>query len=241
LLVIPAVDVMEGKCVRLVKGDPNKMKVYFHNPVEAASQWVNQGAQLIHLVDLDAAMGIGQNIETIRKVIKGVSVKTQVGGGVRTLEKAEKLFRLGASRVIFGTACILNSTLLERAVKRFGSERVAAAVDTTKSGKIAFHGWKTRSAIDYLDLARSVELMGVGTIVFTSVSVDGTLKGPSIEQIRKVVSTVRTPVVASGGIGSLNDLISLARTGVEGAIVGTALYEEKFTLRQAMEVVKDIG
>jgi phosphoribosylformimino-5-aminoimidazole carboxamide ribotide isomerase len=241
VLVIPAVDVMQGKCVRLVKGDPTKMKVYFDKPVEAASQWADQGAQLIHLVDLDAAIGIGQNIETIGKIIKGVPVKTQIGGGIRTLEKAEKLFSLRASRVIFGTACILNSTLLEEAVKSFGSERVAAAVDTARRGKVAFQGWRTRSEVNYLDLARSVELMGVGTIIFTSVSVDGTLKGPPIEQIRRVVSAVRTPVVASGGIGSLKDLVNVARTGVEGAIVGTALYEEKFTLEKAIEAVKNVG
>lgn len=241
MLIIPAVDVMQGKCVRLVKGDPTKMKVYFDNPVEAASRWADQGAQLIHLVDLDAAIGIGQNIETIGKIIEGVPVKTQVGGGIRTLEKAEKLLKLGASRVIFGTACILNSTLLEKAVKRFGSERVAAAVDTTGRGKVTFHGWRTKSEVDYLDLARSVELMGAGTIIFTSVNVDGTLKGPPIEQIRRVVSAVRTPVVASGGIGSLKDLVNVARTGVEGTIVGTALYEKKFALKQAMEVVKNVG
>lgn len=241
MLVIPAVDVMQGKCVRLVKGDPTKMKVYFDNPVKAASRWTDKGAQLIHLVDLDAAIGVGQNIETIGKIIKRVSVKTQVGGGIRTLEKAEKLIKLGASRVIFGTACLLNSALLEEAVHRFESERVAAAIDTTKSGKVTFHGWRTKSEVDYLDLARSLGLMGVGTIIFTSVSVDGTLKGPPIEQIREVVSAVRIPVVASGGIGSLNDLVDVARTGVEGAIVGTALYEEKFTLKQAMETVKNVG
>ncbi|MDH5712758.1 MAG: 1-(5-phosphoribosyl)-5-[(5-phosphoribosylamino)methylideneamino]imidazole-4-carboxamide isomerase [Candidatus Bathyarchaeota archaeon] len=240
MLVIPAVDVMQAKCVRLVKGDPTKMKVYFDNPVEAASRWADQGAKLVHLVDLDAAIGIGQNIETIGKIVKDIPVKTQVGGGIRTLEKAGKLFRLGAYRVIFGTACILNSTLLEEAVHRFGSDRVAAAVDTTGKGKVAFHGWRTRSEVDYLDLARSVELMKVGAIIFTSVSVDGTLKGPPIERIRRVVSAVRTPVVASGGIGNLEDLVNVARTGVEGAIVGTALYEEKFTLKQAMEAVKNV-
>jgi len=240
VLVIPAVDVMQGKCVRLVKGDPAKMKVYFDNPVDAASRWADQGAELIHLVDLDAAIGIGKNIETIEKIIKAVPGKTQVGGGVRTLEKAEKLFKVGACRVIFGTACILNSTLLKEAVSRFGSERVAGAVDTTRKGAVAFHGWRTKSEVDYLDLARSVDLMEVGTIIFTSVSVDGTLKGPAIDQIRAVVGAVRAPVVASGGIGSLTDLVDVAQTGVKGAIVGTALYEEKFTFEEAMEAVKNV-
>ncbi|UCH70385.1 MAG: 1-(5-phosphoribosyl)-5-[(5-phosphoribosylamino)methylideneamino]imidazole-4-carboxamide isomerase [Candidatus Bathyarchaeota archaeon] len=241
MLVIPAVDLMQGKCVRLVTGDPNKMKVYFDNPTEAANRWADQGAHLIHLVDLDAAIGTGQNIEAIGKIIGKVSVKTQVGGGIRTLEKAEKLVRLGASRVIFGTACISNSALLAEAVERFGSERVAAAVDTTRKGEVTFHGWTAKSEVDYLELVRSVELMGTGTIIFTAVSVDGTLKGPPVDQIRRIVGAVKIPVVASGGIGSLEDLVHVARTGVKGAIVGTALYEEKFTLEQAMEAVKNVG
>jgi len=241
VLIIPAVDVMKGKCVRLTQGDPKRSKTYFDDPVEAANQWVKQGAQLIHLVDLDAAIGIGQNTETLEKIIKSVHVKTQIGGGIRNLEKAEALLKLGASRVIFGTTCILNSKLLEKAVQRFGSTRVVAAIDATRRGKVTFHGWKTQSEVDYLDLARSVEAVGVGTIIFTSVSMDGTLKGPAIEQIRKVVNAVRIPVIASGGIGSLKDLVNVAQTGVKGAIVGTALYEKKFTLKKAVEVIKNVS
>jgi len=241
MLIIPAVDVMQGKCVRLTQGDPKRSKIYFNDPVEAANQWVKQGAQLIHLVDLDAAISIGQNTETLGKIIKSIQVKTQIGGGIRNLEKAEELLTLGASRVIFGTTCILNSKMLEEAVKHFGSTRVAAAIDTTREGKVTFHGWKTQSEVDYLHLARSVEAVGVGTIVFTSVSADGTLKGPAIEQIRKVVDTVKIPVIASGGIGNLKDLVNVAQTGVEGAIVGTALYEKKFTLKKAVEVTKNVS
>ena len=241
MLIIPVVDVMQRKCVRLIQGDPTRSKVYFDDPVEAANQWVKQGAQLIHLVDLDAAIGIGQNTETLEKIIRSVQVKTQIGGGIRNLKKAEELLKLGASRVIFGTTCILNSKVLEEAVQRFGSTRVVAAIDATTGGKVTFHGWKTRSEVDYLDLACSVEAVGVGTMIFTSVSADGTLKGPAIEQIRKVVSTVRIPVIASGGIGSLKDLVSVAQTGVKGAIVGTALYEKKFTLKKAVEAIKNVN
>jgi len=240
VLIIPAVDIMQGKCVRLIQGDPSKVKVYFDNPVEAVKQWVDQGAELIHLIDIDAALGLGQNMETIETIIKTSPIKTQVGGGIRTLEKAEKLFRIGASRVIFGTVCILNSRLIKEAVQRFRSTRVAVALDT-RNGKVTFNGWRTRSEIDYLDLARSVELVGVRTIIFTSVGVDGTLRGPPIKQISKLTNTVRISVIASGGIGCLTDLVNLSRTVVEGAIVGTALYEGKFTLKEAMEAVKNVG
>jgi len=240
VLVIPAVDVMQGKCVRLVQGDPKRFKVYFDNPLEAARQLEDQGAELIHLIDLDAALGFGQNLEAIEKILRKLHVKVQIGGGIRTLEKAETLLKLGASRVIFGTVAVQNPSLIEEAVRRYGSPRVAAAIDE-KNGKVTFHGWKDRSEIDYIDLACSFEAMKVGTIIYTSTSVDGTLKGPQVEKIIKLVETVRVPVIASGGIGSLNDLVTLARTGVEGVVVGTALYEGKFTLEQAIEVVKNVG
>jgi len=240
MLVIPAVDIMGGKCVRLVQGDPARSKVYFDNPLEAARRLEAQGADLIHLIDLDAALGSGQNLEAVEKILRELHVKVQIGGGIRTLEKAETLLKLGASRVIFGTVAVQNPALIQEAVCRYGSPRVAAAIDERK-GKVAFHGWKDQLAMNYLDLARSFEEMKVGTIIFTSTSVDGTLKGPQIEKIRKLVETVRVPVIASGGVTTLNDLVKLAGTGVEGVVVGTALYEGKFTLKKALEVVKNVG
>lgn len=240
MLVIPAVDIMGGKCVRLVQGDPARSKVYFDNPVEAARRLEVQGAELIHLIDLDAAIGSGQNLEAIERILREFRVKVQIGGGIRTLEKAGILLKLGAFRVIFGTVAVQNPALIQEAVRRYGSPHVAVAIDE-RNGKVVFHGWKGQSAIDYLDLACSFEEMKVGTIIFTSTSVDGTLKGPQVEKIRKLVETVRVPVIASGGVAGLNDLVKLAETGVEGVVVGTALYEGKFTLKQAMEVVKNAG
>jgi len=240
MLIIPAVDIMGGKCVRLVQGDPTKLKVYFDNPLEAAKLLEDQGAELIHLIDLDATLGSGQNLEAIEEILRNLRVKVQIGGGIRTLEKAETLLKLGAYRVIFGTAALQNPTLVEEAVRRFGSPRIAVAIDE-KKGKVAFHGWKNRSEINYLDLARSFEAMGVGTIIFTSTSVDGTLKGPQVEKIVRLLETVKVPVIASGGIASLNDLVRLAGIGVEGVVVGTALYEGKFTFQDALEVVKSVG
>lgn len=240
VLVIPAVDVMHGKCVRLVQGDPTRLKVYFDNPLEATRLLEDQGAELIHLIDLDAALGSGQNMETIEEILKNLRVKVQIGGGIRTLEKAETLLKLGAYRVIFGTAAIQNPALIEEAVRRYGSSRIAVAIDE-KKGRVTFHGWKDESQIDYLDFAHSFEDMKVGAIIFTSTSVDGTLKGPRVEKIVKLVETVKVPVIASGGVASLNDLVALAGTGVEGVVVGTAIYEGKFTFEQALEVVKSVG
>jgi phosphoribosylformimino-5-aminoimidazole carboxamide ribotide isomerase len=240
MLIIPAVDIMGGKCVRLVQGDPTKLKVYFNNPLEAAKLLEDQGAELIHLIDLDAALGSGQNMGAIEKILKNLRVKVQIGGGIRTIEKAEILLKLGASRVIFGTAAVQNPTLIEEAVRRYGSTRIAVAIDEKKD-KVTFHGWKDQSEINYLDLARRFETMEVGAIIFTSTSVDGTLKGPQVEKIVRLVETVKMPVIASGGIASLNDLVELTGTGVDGVVVGTALYEGKFTLKQALEAVKIVG
>jgi len=240
VLIIPSVDIMGGKCVRLVQGDPTKLKVYFANPLEAARLLEDQGAELIHLIDLDAALGSGQNMEAIEKILKNLRVKVQIGGGIRTLEKAETLLKLGASRLIFGTAAVQNPALIEEAIRRYGSLRVAVAIDE-RGGKVTFHGWKDRLEINYLDLARSFEAMGVGAIIFTSTSVDGTLKGPQAEKIVKLVETVKVPVIASGGIATLSDLVELAVTGAEGVVVGTALYEGKFTLKEALEVVKSVS
>jgi phosphoribosylformimino-5-aminoimidazole carboxamide ribotide isomerase len=238
MIVIPAVDILGGKCVRLVRGDPEKSKVYYENPVEAAQLLEKQGAKLLHLIDLDAALGSGQNLETIKNVLENVSMKVQIGGGIRTLEKADALLSLGAYRVIFGTAAVKNPKLVEKAVKQYGSTSVAVAIDE-KDGKVAVHGWKNKSAIDCLDLARTFEEMGVGALIFTPISVDGTLKGPNIEKTVKMVEAVNVPVIASGGVACLEDLIALTGTGVEGVVVGTALYEKKFTLKEALEAVKN--
>jgi phosphoribosylformimino-5-aminoimidazole carboxamide ribotide isomerase len=240
MIVIPAVDILDGKCVRLVRGNPEKSKVYYENPLEAAQLLEIQGAELIHLIDLDAALDSGQNIGSIKKILDKISVKVQVGGGIRTLEKADSLLKLGAYRVIFGTVAVQNPSVVEEAVSRFGSKSVAVAVDE-KDGKVTIHGWKNSSKKDYLDLSCTFEAMGVGALIFTSISVDGTLKGPRMEKIVKLVETVKVPVIASGGVATLEDLVELAGTGVKGVVVGTALYEKKFTLEEALEAIKDVG
>lgn len=240
MLVIPAVDILGGKCVRLFRGDPKRNKVYYDDPLEAAQLLENQGAELIHLIDLDAALGSGQNIDAISRILKNVSVKVEIGGGIRTMQKADQLLKLGAYRVIFGTAAVKNPALVKETVKTYGSECVAVAIDE-KDGKVAVHGWKNKSAVDYLELAKSFESMDVGALIFTPISVDGTLEGPQIEKTVKLVETVDVPVIASGGVAKLEDLVALTKTGVAGVVVGTAIYEKKFTVKEALEAVKNVS
>ncbi len=235
MLVIPAVDVMKGNCVRLIRGDPSRSKTYFEDPVEAAQIFAREGASLLHVVDLDAALGRGQNTETIARIIKTVPMKVQVGGGIRDVEKAGYMLKLGVARVIFGTAAIKNPRVVEEAVESFGSHRVAVAIDV-RGSKATIEGWKNLTEVDYLDLARSFERLKVGIIVFTSASVDGTMQGPQLQQMTKLVEAVKTPIIVSGGISSLNDIAKLSMFKIFGVIVGTAFYERKFTLREAMEV-----
>jgi phosphoribosylformimino-5-aminoimidazole carboxamide ribotide isomerase len=237
MIVIPAVDILDGKCVRLFRGDPEKSKVYYEDPLEAAKVLEDEEAELIHIIDLNAALGSGDNTQAIERILENTNLKAEIGGGIRSLEKAESLLKLGGYRVIFGTAAVNNPDLVRQAVKRFGSRSVAVAIDE-KDGKVAIQGWKNKSEVDYVDLAKSFEAMNVGALIFTPISVDGTLKGPQVEKTRRLVETVGVPVVASGGVAELRDLVELAKTGVEGVVVGRAIYEKKFTVTEALEIVK---
>ncbi|MEM2994836.1 MAG: 1-(5-phosphoribosyl)-5-[(5-phosphoribosylamino)methylideneamino]imidazole-4-carboxamide isomerase [Candidatus Bathyarchaeia archaeon] len=241
MLVIPAVDLMNGKCVRLFRGDPSKMKVYSDNPVEMARKWVDEGAELLHVVDLDAAMNKGENTNVVKEIVENVSAKVQFGGGVRTFEKAERLLNMGVHRVIFGTNLLLNPNVISETVRRFGSERVAVALDI-KNGDLMLKGWREPSKTNFLETARFAEQkLGVGMIILTSVERDGTLSGPSTVYAEKLLETVKIPVVLSGGVSSLSDIVRLSQLGVYGVIVGMALYEGKLSLREAVKMLKELG
>ena len=238
MIVIPAVDLLGGKCVRLYRGDPTKNKVYYEDPLDAAKILERDGAELIHVVDLDAALGSGDNVFAIKRILKNVNVKVEIGGGIRSLEKADELLKLGAYRVIFGTAAVNDPSLVKEAVSRFGSEHVAVAIDE-KDGKVAVHGWKNKSSVDCLELAQLFDEIGVGALIFTPISVDGTLQGPRIKKTVELMNSVTVPVVASGGVAQLDDLVALSKVGVWGAIVGTAIYEKNFTVKEALEALKN--
>jgi phosphoribosylformimino-5-aminoimidazole carboxamide ribotide isomerase len=238
MLIIPAVDLMEGKCVRLIQGDPNKRKIYYDDPLEAAELFLEQGAKMIHLVDLDAAMMRGENTEVIERIIKKVPLKIQVAGGFRGLDKIESILKMGACRVVLGTVCIKNPEIVVEATKKFGSQKIIAAIDLL-GGVPAFHGWKEKSTMNYIDLARSLERTNIGGIIVTCVDVDGTLSGPSLDEVSKLKKIVNIPIIASGGIKELEDIRRLSQTHVDGIIIGKALYEEKFDLVDALRVAEN--
>jgi len=232
--VIPSVDIMRGRCVQLVGGRPGTGKEY-GDPVEVAQRWVSEGARCLHIVDLDAAMGAGDNFERVAEVLASVRIDTQVGGGIRTVERACELLGIGATRVILGTAAVKNPKMVGELVKLAGGTRIVVALDI-KSGKVAIEGWRTQTEKTALEFAKEFERMGVGALLFTNVDIEGKMAGIAASEIRKLVSAVRIPVLASGGVGSLDDVRVAKEAGAAGLVLGMALYEGKFTLKQAMEV-----
>jgi len=236
LILIPAVDISKGECVRFIQGKPEKRLIYFKNPVEAALQWQNEGAAFLHVVDLDSALELGENRSSIKEILRKVSIPVQVGGGIRTIKEAEKILGWGASRVILGTAIIANPGVVRKAVARLGGEHVMVAIDQ-KGGKVAIRGWKEATAVDPYLLANKIERSGVGSILYSSVDQDGFMQGPNLEGIAEMVRTVKIPVIAAGGIAKLSDITTVHMCGLAGVIIGRALYDHAFTLKDALKEV----
>ncbi len=234
--VIPAVDVSGGKCVRLVRGELSAARVYCNDPVEAARGWADQGAEMLHVIDLDAAIGTGSNSAIVEKIISSIGIPVEVGGGIRTMEKARALVNMGAERVIFGTAA-LEMKLVREGLRTLGPSHVMAAVDHM-AGRVAVKGWKDMTAIDALALATRLEEEGVRLMMMTAVDRDGTMKGPNLGYSLKAVEALRSAVYLAGGFSALGDITRLKGTKVAGVIVGKALYEGTIDLRKAMEAVK---
>lgn len=236
LELLPAVDVASGKAVRLTQGEAGSETDY-GDPLEAAREWVDQGAEWIHLVDLDRAFGRGTNIDVINRVIKGCQdVKIELSGGIRDDESLKQAVEMGAHRVNIGTAALENPEWTGEIIQEFG-DLVAIGLDV-RGETLAARGW-TKDGGNLFDTLKQLEAAGCARYVVTDVKKDGTLKGPNIELLREVMAATEKPVVASGGISSLEDIRSLrelADDGLEGAILGKSLYAGKFTLRQALEV-----
>jgi phosphoribosylformimino-5-aminoimidazole carboxamide ribotide isomerase len=236
--VIPAIDLMKGKIVRLTRGDPKTAKVYdqFGGPVETAKKWKREGATKLHIIDLDAALGAGDNLAVIAEIAESVNLPIQVGGGIRTVEAAEKLLTSGISQVILGALAFSDVEAIAQVQKRFGQETVIVALDN-KEGKIMVEGWKTPTAFGIKGALEKFTTLGVMTFLITSITKDGTLSGPDIDTLSEACKFSNVKIIAAGGIGGLNDLIALKRVGVAGAVIGKALYEDRFTLKEAIETV----
>ena len=237
--VIPAIDLMKGKVVRLFQGDPKTAKVYdqLGEPVAIAKMWEKDGANILHIIDLDAALNLGNNFSVIAKIAEAVNLPIQVGGGIRKLETAEKLLEMGISRIILGALAFNEPHTLTKLQKKFGNERLIVALDH-QGGRVMVEGWKTPTKLGIEEaLAKFLDFQ-VKTFLVTSIAQDGTLIGPDVNTLSKVCVNPHVSIIAAGGIGSLSDLIVLKQIGVKGVIVGKALYEGVFTLKEAIKIAK---
>jgi len=240
MIIIPAIDLKNGKCVRLLQGEMDKETIFFDNPAAAALKWEKDGAQLIHVVDLDGAMGKQpKNLDSIKNILKAVTVPIQVGGGIRD-EKTIKMFLdIGVKRVIIGTEAIKNPKLVKEACTKFPGQ-IVVGIDA-RNGYVAVEGWTETTKTKAVDLARRFEDCGVAAINFTDILKDGMESGPNIEQTRQLAQGISIPVVASGGVSTIEDiknLIPLKKIGVVGVITGKALYTNSLVLKDAIELTK---
>jgi phosphoribosylformimino-5-aminoimidazole carboxamide ribotide isomerase len=239
LQLIPAIDLMGGKIVRLTRGEAKTAKFYenqFGTPVEVAKRWRDEGASKLHIIDLDAALGIGNNQLVIAEIAKNIKLPIQVGGGIRSFETAEKLFKTGITQVILGALAFSDPSAIGKMQKKFGTESVIVALDN-KDGQIMVQGWKTATAMTVQDALEKYTALDVYRFLITSIAQDGMLNGPDLERLSQAIEYPNAKIVAAGGISSIGDLAALKEIGVEGAVIGKALYEGRFTLKEALEKI----
>jgi phosphoribosylformimino-5-aminoimidazole carboxamide ribotide isomerase len=224
-----------GKCVRLYQGDYNRETIFSENPLEVALKWQSLGAPRIHLIDLDgAAAGDVVNIEIIETIANAVLVPTQLGGGIRTLDNTSRLLKMGVERVIFGTAAVENTDLIKEACRKY-AEAIIVSIDA-REGWVATRGWLRGTELKATRLAQDMARLGVRRFIYTDITRDGTLTGPNYGAISELIEAVKLPVIAAGGISSLEQLKVLRGIGVEGAIIGKALYTGDINLKKALEI-----
>lgn len=240
MIVIPAIDLRDGRCVRLTQGRKSDVTVYNEDPLAVAKEFAAAGAEMIHVVDLDGAFsGSGSpNRDLVKKIVAGVDVPVEFGGGMRALEDVQELCNAGVARVVLGTVAAESPQLLKDLVTRF-STRICVGIDA-RDGRVMTRGWEATSPVQAVDLGRSVAECGVKRIIYTDIASDGMLVGPSIEQTVAVARAANISVTASGGVSSLDDLKRLRDTGeplLDSVIVGKALYEGKFKLEDAIHVL----
>ncbi|MBI4641375.1 MAG: 1-(5-phosphoribosyl)-5-[(5-phosphoribosylamino)methylideneamino]imidazole-4-carboxamide isomerase [Candidatus Tectomicrobia bacterium] len=236
MLIIPAIDLKDGKCVRLFQGDMKQATVFSDDPVSAALRWEEEGAKLLHLVDLDGAVsGESRNRAVVREIAKSLKIPVEVGGGIRNLSIAEDLLSWGVDRVILGTLAYQQPELVKVACQRFPG-KILVGIDA-KKGVVAIKGWVEETGMSVVELARMFEDCGVSAMIFTAIEKDGAMEGPDIESTLHLARSVKTPIIASGGISHLSDveaILKLEADGVAGLIIGKALYTGAIRLKEAL-------
>ncbi len=239
MLVVPAIDIKDGKCVRLLKGDFNNITQYEKTPFDRASEFFKLGFQNIHLVDLDGALkGDSINKEIIKKISGINKIKLQVGGGIRTLDHISELIDFGVDKVILGTLAVENSKLLEEACKKF-NKKIVISLDA-RQGYIALSGWRNQTKILALDFIKKVEHLNISRIIYTDINRDGTKLGPNIDETVKLSNSTKTPVFISGGISSIKDVVSIKEKNfknIEGIIIGKAIYDGSINIKELSEII----
>ena len=237
--IIPAIDLMDGKVVRLYKGDPKNKTIYSDNPIETAKKWESAGADILHIVDLDATLGSGQNLKTIQEISKNTSVPLQVAGGLRSEEKISEVLDF-ASRVVIGTIAMQlkeseQDNILSDFINTFGNERIVISIDHI-DGKIVTHGWQTNTGIDLYDATNEFVKYGFTEFLTTNVSKDGTLEGPDIDSLKTICQIENCNVIASGGISKMQDVADVNQINPFGVILGKALYEGLVSIEEAKKI-----
>jgi len=240
MIIIPAVDIKQGKCVRLLQGRMEDTTQYSEEPLKMAQRWENEGASLIHVVDLDGAFAKeARNLKTIQTILSGIKVPIQVGGGIRDLKTIEMYMEMGVSRVIIGSQALYDPNFVREACQKFKG-RIVVGIDA-RNGKVAVEGWSRTSETKAIDLAKEFEACGVAAINFTDIYRDGMQTGPNIEETSALAEAVSIPIIASGGVSTIQDiknLLKIESKGVAGVITGKALYEGTLDLREAIRISK---
>ena len=237
MIIYPAIDLYDGKAVRLFKGDYAQMTVYSDNPTEIAQDFLSQGATHIHLVDLEGAkLGTTPNLETVCKIKKDTNLFCEVGGGVRSIDVIDRYIDAGLDRVILGTAAVTDRTFAEKAVNKYG-EKIAIGVDI-KDGYVAVKGWTEKSNLDAFDFCLQMQNIGIKTLICTDISKDGAMKGTNHELYKELSKKCNMEIIASGGVSSIEDVKKLAEQNIYGAIIGKAYYTKAISIKEAIEVAR---
>lgn len=234
MIIYPAIDIKDGKCVRLKQGSFSEVTVYGDDPLAVAGEWTAAGASFIHIVDLDGAReGESRSEHIIKDICAAYKTPVQTGGGIRTMADIERKLNLGVARVVLGTAAVKKPELVQEAVKLFG-DNIAVGIDA-KNGMAAISGWEEVSEISALDLCAKMEGYGVRTVIYTDISKDGMMVGPNIELTNDIISSTDMEIIASGGVSSIGDLERLAAINASGVIIGKALYQKKLDLKSVID------